>query len=127
MKKLSVIGGVLVLGIWSLHSATASLASPIQLVCQPEGGGESFVLTLDVDAKTVSAALGGYSYQNAPAQISDSTIGWDATATLENKANGFSRPATLDRVSGVLHQRVCNSDGCSGVYVSQCHKGEKQF
>jgi hypothetical protein len=112
-------------------SATGALAAPVQLVCERTGNVGShektpFAITLDVDAKTIRIITPGIDTPTTSAQITDSTISFDAERT-DAVGRGTSRPSSLDRLTGVLHQQMCDRTTCCCSYNSQCHKAEKQF
>jgi hypothetical protein len=119
--------------------SNAALAAPATLVCS----GNSGTLTIDLnDAKGTVAvsypAMPVYpgSNQTAPARTTGpfpaafdpKTITWDEATEDDRKADAsIRRPASLDRMTGALQEQVCNKTNCSGIYASNCHKGEQQF
>ena len=125
--KPNLVLAVLAAGVLSAFSVNGASAAPVNLVCVGQWDNGPFDITLDVDAKTVSSQATN-PYTNATAQITDSTISWDARGSSEDVA--IQRPMMLNRVTGVLRSQLCDSRArtasarCTGVYTSQCHKSE---
>jgi hypothetical protein len=125
MKVRSVAGLLGIAGILSMCSVTAALAAPLILVCQFASQPEPLRLTLDIEAKTMSSNVSWW-VENEPAAITESMIKWNAA--YKDDPEYVRRPATLDRVTGVVHIEVCDRTSCStNNYTGQCHKGEQQF
>jgi hypothetical protein len=85
-------------------------------------------LTLDLEARTVSLRLDWF-IQDRPAQITDSTITWDA---VQKATPDRHSPTRLDRVTGVLQLSACNGNSMTDCIftaqgTAQCRRGEKQF
>lgn len=98
-----------VLGALCLAVATPALADPVTLVCAGSGGQQTFTLTLDATAGTVSLYEATMS-----AKFGDQEITWHDDAT------GYD--STLNRVSGIL---TTYAHPFALQYT--CKPGQKQF
>lgn len=114
-------------------------AAPTTLVCT--GNNATFTLDLNEAKGTVTnnypaAPLYPGSPQTFPARtegpfpatFDSKTIAWDCATESDKKASAsIRRPSSLDRMTGILQQQVCDQTGCSGIYNYNCHRGEQQF
>ena len=100
--------GVILVALASI-APTRALADPVTLVCAGSGGAQTFTLTLDAAAGTVSL------YEaTIPATFGDQEITWHDSAT------GYD--STLNRVSGIL---TTYAHPFTLSYT--CKPGQKQF
>jgi len=102
-----------------LSTATSALAAPMILACQASSGGAPYVITLDLDNKTITGdnTFAWAPREAVPIQVTDDTITWTVPADSNN---------TLSRVTGsLLSVGIGNSTG--GRWESQCHIGKREF
>jgi hypothetical protein len=100
--------GVILVALASIAPAQA-LADPVTLICTGSGGAQTFTLTLDATAGTIS--LYGSTMQ---AEFGDQEIKWHDADT------GYD--STLNRVSGIL---TTYAHPFALSYT--CKPGQKQF